>query len=197
MIALLSMPHGRARASAFIVGWLLAIAVISILMVEVLQGQDFHAKNTSPSRAASAAEVLIGGLLVIVAARTYRRPHHKPKSQEPPKWLARIERSHPLLELLVGMVMLSYGLTLAAAAETLKAHVGPFDAAVVGLVFAATSILTILAPLVIAVIAPDRSATVLTQWRDWMLANSRSIALIALMLIGVAVMARGIHDLVA
>jgi Sap, sulfolipid-1-addressing protein len=195
VIALLSMSYGRARVVAFIAGWLVAIGVIAILTVEVLRGQDFHSNHTSPSRAASAAEVLIGGLLVIVAARAYRQPQHKPKSQEPPKWLARVERSNPLLELIVGMVMLSYGLTLAAAAETLKAHPSAVDAALVGLVFAATSIITIAAPLAIVLIAPDRSAAVLTTWRDWMLAHSRAIALIALMVIGVALMARGIHDL--
>ncbi len=197
VIALLSMSYGRARATAFIAGWLLAIGVISVLMVEVLQGQDFRSSHTSPSRAASATEVLIGCLLVVAAARAYRRPQHKPKSQEPPKWLAHVERSNPLLELIVGMVMLSYGLTLAAAAETLKADVGPLNAAIVGVVFAATSIITIVAPLIIVVIAPDRSTTVLTTWRDWMLAHSRSIALIALIVIGIALVARGIHDLVA
>lgn len=197
VIALLSMSYGRARTVAFIAGWILAIGVISILVVELLQGQDFSSKHTSPSRVASAAEVLIGCLLVILAARAYRRPQHKPKTQEPPKWLARVERSHPLLELIVGMVMLSYGLTLAAAAETLKANVGKLDAAVVGLVFAACSIITIVAPLVVVLIAPERSATALATGRDWLLAHSRSIALIALMVIGLALIVRGVHDLVA
>lgn len=166
-------------------------------MVEVLQGQDFHSRHTSPSRAASAAEILIGCLLLLFAVRTYLRPHHKPKTQSQPKWLIRIEDSHPVFAVVVGMVMLSYGLTLTAAAETLKAHVGAVDAAVVGLVFAATSMITVAAPLAIALIAPERAATTLTTWRDWMLAHSRAIALIALMVIGLALMVRGIHDQVA
>ena len=95
------------------------------------------------------------------------------------------------------MFCLTYTLTLAAAAETLKAHVGEVDAILVGLVFAVTSTITIAAPLAMVLIAPDRSTNVLTTWRDWMLAHSRSIALIALMLIGVALTARGVHDLVA
>ena len=197
VIALLSMSSGRERAFAFIVGWMLAIGVIAILMVELLQGQDFHSRHTSPSRAASSAEVLIGCLLLIGAFRAYRRPQDKPKSQAPPKWLARLDRTHPLLAVVVGMVMLSYGLTLAAAAETLKANVGPLDASLAGLLFAATSIITILAPLVIVLIAPERAATVLAASRDWVLAHARSIALIALMVIGAILIARGVYDLVA
>lgn len=197
VIALLSMSSGRERALAFIVGWMLAIGLIAILTVELLQGQDFHSKRTSPSQAASSAEVVIGGLLLLLAARAYGRPQHKPKSQAPPKWLARIDRSHPLLGLLVGMVMLSYGLTLAAAAETLKAHVGPVDAALAGLLFGVTSIITIAAPVVIVLIAPERATSVLATSRNWVLAHSRSIALIALMVIGGALMAKGGYDLVA
>lgn len=197
VIAVLSLAHGRVRAVAFIVGWILAIGVIAILMVDVLHGQDFHTHRTSPSRAASAAEILLGGLLVITSARAYRHPHREHKSQDPPKWLARLERSNPAWELIVGMFCLSYTLTLVAAAEILKAHVGERDAILVGLVFAVTSIVTIAAPLAIVLIAPDRSMTVLITWRDWMLAHSRSIALIALMVIGVALTARGVHDLVA
>jgi hypothetical protein len=197
VIALLSMSSGLRRALAFILGWVLAIGLIAVLMVLVLQGQDFHSKHTAPSRAASAVEVLLGCLLVIVAVLAFRRPHDQPKSQSQPRWLARIDHSHWLLEILVGVVMLSYALTLAAAAETLKANLGPLDASLAGLVFAATSIITIAAPPLLVLRAPDRATRVLTTWREWVLARSRSIGLSALMLIGALLIARGAYDLVA
>ena len=196
VIALLSMSLGIRRALAFIVGWLFAIAVIAVLVL-VLQGQDFSSKHTPPSRAASWVEVVLGCLLLVVAARAHRRPHEQPKSQSQPKWLARLDRSHWTLEVVVGLVMLSYALTLTAAAEILKANVGPGDAAVAAFVFAATSIITIAAPLIIVARAPDRAASVLASWKDWVLVHSRSIVLIALMLIGAALIAKGAYDLAA
>ena len=197
VIALLSLSSGVRRALAFIVGWLLAIVIIAVLMVLVLQGQDFHIRSTSPSRAASSVEIFLGCVLLVVVARTYRRPQHKPKNQSQPTWLARVDRSHWLLEIVVGVAMLSYALTLTAAAEILKAHVGPLDAALAGLVFGVTSIITIAAPLVVVAIAPDRATTVLATWRDWVLAHSRSILLIALALIAAALIAKGAYDLAA
>jgi hypothetical protein len=64
-------------------------------------------------------------------------------------------------------------------------------------VFAVTSIVTIVAPVAVVVIAPERSNEVLASWRAWLLANSRSIALIALMLIGAFLIVRGSYDLAA
>ena len=93
--------------------------------------------------------------------------------------------------------MLSYALSLAAGAEILKANVGTAEAAVAATVFAVTSILTIAAPVVVVVVAPERSNEVLATWRAWLLAHSRSIALIALMLIGAFLIARGAYDLAA
>ena len=90
--------------------------------------------------------------------------------------------------------MLSYTLTLAAA-EILKAHVGTFDAALVGALFAATSMLTIAAPVVIVLIAPDRANRILATSRDWVLADSRSIFLLVLLVAGVVLVLRGANDL--
>ena len=197
VIALLSMSAGVRRAVAFIVGWLLAIGVISLLTALVLQGQDFHSRSTASSRAASTVEILLGCLLLVVVAVMHRRPQHEPKNQSQPKWLVRMEQSHWSLEVVVGLVMLSYALTLAAAAETLKANVSPLEVVLVGIVFAVTSIITIAAPLVVMVVAPERAATVLASWRNWFLAHSRSILLVALLLIGAALIAKGVYDLAA
>lgn len=93
--------------------------------------------------------------------------------------------------------MLSYALSLAAAAEILKANVSKAEAAVAATVFAVTSILTIVAPVVVVFAAPKRSNEVLSSWRSWLLGNSRSIALVALMAIGALLIVRGAYDLVA
>ena len=63
--------------------------------------------------------------------------------------------------------------------------------------FAATSIVTIVAPLIIVLIAPERAATVLATSRDWVVVHARTIALIALMVIGALLIAKGVDDLAA
>jgi threonine/homoserine/homoserine lactone efflux protein len=197
VIALLSMSNGVRRAIAFICGWVLAIGLLAVLVIFVLHGQDFGSRHTTPSRTASAIEVVLGLLLLVGSFRAYRRPRQQTKSQSPPKWLDRIDRTHWALGLAVGAFMLSFALTVAAMAEILKAHVGVLDAAVACLVFALTSIVTIAAPVVVVLVAPDRSAQVLATWKTWLLQHARSIALILLIVIGVLLIVRGVYDLTA
>lgn len=195
VIVLLSMSNGVRRAVAFICGWILAIGLLAALMVFVLHGQDFSSKHTTPSRIASVIEVVLGCLLLIASLRAYRRPTLQTKSQSPPKWLDRVDRTHWLFAIVVGAVMCSFTLTLAAEAEILKANVSKLEASVAVLVFVLTSLVTVAAPVVVVLIAPDSSARVLATWKAWLLGHSRSIALIALMVIAVVLVVRGAYDL--
>jgi Sap, sulfolipid-1-addressing protein len=197
VIVLLSMPSGRRRALAFICGWLMALAGIGALTVFVLHGQDFSAKHSTPSRAASALQVLLGCLLLIGGAVAYRRRKPAKGGAATPKWLDRVERTHWLLAVAVGAVMLSYGLSLAAASEILKANVSAVDAGIAVVVFALTSIITVAAPIVLVLVAPERSEQRLAAWKAWLLGNSRAVVLAVLMVVGVLLIVRGIKDLIA
>jgi hypothetical protein len=197
VIALLTMSNGARRAIAFIAGWILGIGVLAALMIFVFHGQDFASRHTTPTRTASAIDVLLGSLLLIVSVRGYRRPTEQARNQSPPKWLDRIDRTNWALGIVIGAFMLSYALTLAAMAEILKANVGGLDAAVAAVVFALASIVTITAPVVVVGVAPDRSAQVLAAWKAWLLQHARSIELILLMVVGVFLLVRGAYDLAA
>ena len=140
---------------------------------------------------------MLGSLLLIWAVVAYRRREPSKGGQSTPKWLDRIEQTHWLLAVAVGAIMLSYGLSLAAASEILKANVSRVDAGVAIAVFALTSILTVAAPIVVALVAPDRAAQRLEAWKAWLLGNSRAVALVVLMIVAAFLIVRGIYDLAA
>jgi hypothetical protein len=197
VIVLLTMPSGRRRGIAFVLGWLVAIGMIGAVVVGLAQGQDFSSHQTTPSRAASWVEIAIGLIIVFAASRRLRRRPQSAADTGGPKWLDRLDRTNWVLALVVGAFMLTYSLTIAAAAEILKANVSAEDDALAFLAFAAASILTIAAPIVVALAAPDRADERLAAWRGWLLGNSRRIGLFALVVIGALLIAKGAHDLIA
>ena len=195
VIVLLTMPSGLRRAIAFVVGWLLAIVAIFAVTLFVLHGQDFRSHKTTPSRTASAVEIAAGCIVLLGSARAFHR-RRRSADADTPKWLKRLDQTNWLLALVAGVLMLTYSLTLAAAAEVLKAHVSTLDASIAFVAFALSSITSIAAPIVVVLVAPERAALRLESWRRWLLGHSRTIGLIALMVIGAALIARGIHDLI-
>ncbi len=196
-IALVSMSRGVRRGVAFIGGRLLGIGVLAVLFVLVLQGQDFSSRHTTPSRTVSVVEIVVGGLLVIVAASAFRRRGERSTSPSSSKLLDRLDRSHWLLGVVAGVIMVSYTVTLAAGAEILKADVHTPGAILAALVFALLSMTLVAVPVALALIAPERAAQVLGRWKAWLLANARVVGLIALVLVGAFLVARGAYDLAA
>jgi hypothetical protein len=197
VIVLLTMPAGRRRGIAFVLGWLLAIGVIAAVVVGLAHGQDFSSRKTTPSRAASWAEIVVGVVAVLAALRALRKRHPRgDPSGGTPKWLNRLDQTNWLLAVVVGAFMLTYSLTIAAAAEILKASVSAGDDVIAFMVFAVASLISIVAPVLVALVAPGRSDRLLAAWRGWLLGNSRLIGLVALIVIGAALIVRGAHDLI-
>jgi len=123
VIVLLSLPRGRARAFAFVAGWLPAIGAIALLAELVFHRGDFSSRHTSPSRAASAIELAIGCLVLGWAAIKYRRRRPRLRENSAPKWIDRFAQANWLIAIVIGAVMLTYTLTIAAADVILKANV--------------------------------------------------------------------------
>lgn len=195
-IALVSMSDGVRRGLAFLAGRVLAIGVLALFLVFVLQGQDFRAGHT-PSQAASAVEIALGGLLLILAAHAYRRRGERTDNGSASKWLDRAERSSWLLGGVVGAILLSYTLTLAAGAEILKTNLGTLEESLAAIVFAVTSTTLVAVPVAVALVAPERSAQVLARWKAWLLTNSRVVAAIGLVLVGAFLIVKATYDLAA
>jgi hypothetical protein len=196
VIVMLGMPHGRRRAFAFVAGWVLGILVLGIITITVLHGQDFSSKQTTPSRAASAVEAAIGLLLVAWGAVKLRRRDTRVKAASPPTWLDKLGQTNWLIGVVVGAVMLTYSITIAACAEILKANVSAADTAIALAVFALASMATILAPLVYVIVRPERSDAALARGKSWLLASSGTVGLVVLIVIGALIAAKGIVDLV-
>jgi hypothetical protein len=102
---------------------------------------------------------------------------------------------HWAIALAAGAFMLTYSVTIVAALEILKAHVSTLGKIAALAIFAATSIVTIAAPIVFAVIAPQRAATALVRFRGWLTTHSRTLSVAVLGVLGFAIILKAAFDL--
>ena len=195
VLVLLGMPSGLRRSYAFVAGWVAMIAVLGLIIV-IFPALDFHTSRTAPSRAASIAELLVGGFLIGGSVVLHRKPVTEKSHSDPlPAWLVRLVGRHWAVALAAGGVMLTYSLTIVAMLEILKANVDTLDRVIAVAVFALTSILTITVPIACATVAPDRTAARLDGWKQWLADRSRTIGVILLAGIGTAIVLKALYDL--
>jgi Sap, sulfolipid-1-addressing protein len=201
VIALLGMPKGRRRGVTFIIGWIAAIAVITGVLL-AFPTNNFATSRSTPSRAVSTLELLLGIGLVVGAGVIHRRPPplatgDREYKDPTPAWLVRLIGRHWSVAALAGSLMLTYSVTIIAASEVLKAHVNTVDRTVAMAVFALTSIVTVAAPVTYAMFRPHHTERTLYVWKRWLTVNSRNIGVVALAVIGLLVIVKAVYDLIA
>lgn len=194
VVVILEITSGVRRGVAFVVGWVATIALFGVVLV-LFPAFDFQRSQTTPSRAASIVEILIGAALVAGAVVVHRRPVAETPKDPIPEWLTRLVGRHWAVAFAAGGFMLTYSITIVALLEILKAHVSTVDQVVAFVIYGVTSIVTITAPIVIAFVAPDRAAATLTNFRQWLTIHSRTISVVLLTVIGLAIIAKAAYDL--
>jgi hypothetical protein len=194
VLVILEARSGVQRGVMFVVGWLATIALFGVVLV-LFPALDFQRSQTTPSRAASIAELVLGAAMVVGAVVVYRRPVAEVPKDPVPEWLTRLVGRHWAVALAAGGFMLTYSVTIVAALEILKAHVSTLDEAVAFAIYGLASIVTISAPIVIAFVAPERAEAALTGFRNWVTVHSRTISVVLLAVIGLAIMAKAVFDL--
>ena len=87
-ILLLGSAKGTWKGLAFILGWLACLVAV-IAVVVLATGGKPPAAHTAPSTAALAVKLAVGLVLILLAARQWRRIGRKRK---PPAWMERLDR---------------------------------------------------------------------------------------------------------
>jgi threonine/homoserine/homoserine lactone efflux protein len=87
-ILILSAEKGTRKGLAFILGWLACLVVV-IAAVILVTGGNPPKPNTAPSTAALAVKLALGILLILLAARQWRRMG---RPRKPPTWMAGLDR---------------------------------------------------------------------------------------------------------
>jgi Sap, sulfolipid-1-addressing protein len=194
VLVILEVRSGVQRGVMFVVGWLATIALFGVVLV-LVPALDFQRSQTTPSRVASIAELALGAAMVVGAVVVYRRPVAEVPKDPVPEWLTRLVGRHWAVALAAGGFMLTYSVTIVAALEILKAHVSTIDEAVAFAIYGVASIVTISAPIVFALVAPERATAALTGFHNWLTIHSRTISVVLLAVIGLAIMAKAAFDL--
>jgi ribose/xylose/arabinose/galactoside ABC-type transport system permease subunit len=178
-------------------GWTLSTFATGLAVVLVLGEVDVSGSRAN-STAACVVQVLLGALLLAVAARVWRRrPARTGVPNSEPRWLDRIGRLRPLVAFGLGAFWINAALVVAAALETLRADLPTGESVAVCAWFAVVCG-AVQGGIIVAVrVRPARASAALQGLRWWITRNQQAAIVGAAILLALWVGGRGIAGLAA
>jgi hypothetical protein len=188
VVLMLTSRRARSNGPAFVIGWLIGLAVIGAIVLSVA-GPAGASKSGSPATWVSWVKIVLGAALLLVAVRQFRgRPKNSDEAALP-KWMASIDTMKPLTVL--GLAALLGGinpknllLAVSAGASIAQTGISGADQAIAYAVFALIGTIGVGTPVVIYFALGERSAKMLTTLKDWMGRHNAVIMSVLCLVIG-------------
>jgi hypothetical protein len=199
VVLMLVTPQGRVNAPAFVLGWVLTIAVLGGVLIAVGVGSG-TSDSGGPSTATSVLKLVLGGLLLLVAGKQWRDRPASGEEPPMPKWMGALDGFTPVKALGAGMLLSGLNpknllLIIAGAAAVAGAGASRGEEAVSWALFTLIATVGVATPVVIAFAMGDRSKDLLESLKAWLAHNNAVIMAILLLVIGVKLLGDGIAGL--
>jgi hypothetical protein len=187
IILMLVTPRARANGPAFVVGWLLGLALVGVVVFLIANSAD--ANDNGPATWVDVLKLVLGLVLLVLALKQWRsRPHGDEPASEP-KWMRSVDHFTPGRSAGAGVVLSAANpknvvLAAGAAAEIAQLGVSDADEVVAYAVFALIGTIGVAAPLVVYFALGDRAGPILDGLKAWMGRNNAVIMTVLLLVIG-------------
>jgi threonine/homoserine/homoserine lactone efflux protein len=199
VILMLVTPRARANGPAFVVGWLIGLAVVGVIVLLVADPAGAN-DDGEPATWVGVLELVLGLLAILIAVRQWRGRPHEGEQAETPKWMAAIDSFTAPKALGAGAVLSGANpknllLAVAAATAIAKTGIPGGEQAVAYAVFALIGTAGVAIPVVIYFALGDRAGPILDELKGWMGRNNAVIMAVLLLVIGAKLVGDGIAGL--
>ena len=199
VILMLFSERARVNGSAFLVGWVAALGIVSVAAYLLSDVSDASTSVTA-SDTISWGKIALGVLLVLLAARTWHTQPGPREQARVPKWMRGIDQLTAGKALGLGLALAGVSpknliLTAAAGASLAQLGLSATDAAVSLIVFVTIGSLTIATPLVYYLAGGEHSKAQLDAIKGWLTAHNAAVMTVLLLIFGTNLIATGIPPL--
>jgi threonine/homoserine/homoserine lactone efflux protein len=198
VILMLGTQRARVTGTAFAVGWVIGLIVLSVIVLLLAGVSDDPEGDTST--AVDVTKVVLGALFLLLALKQWRSRPQPGVTPELPKWMATIDsftagKAGGLGALLSSINPKNLALTLAAMAGVAQAGLSAGEDAVAIAVFVVIASLTVAGPVVVYLALGPRAEHALASIKDWMTANNATIMIVLFLVLGAKMIGDGISGL--
>ncbi|WP_435737888.1 GAP family protein [Cellulosimicrobium sp. PMB13] len=199
VVLMLTSGKAKANAVAFLLGWFVAVGGVA-LVVALVAGSSVPDAG-GPAAWTAWLKIVLGLLLLFVAARQWRGRPRGDVEPPAPKWMAAIDSFTPVkalgLAVLLGAVNpKNLLLAVSGGAAIGSAAGGDTTVSIVAaVVFAVVASLGVATPVVIYASMGTRAAALLDGLKAWLIHNNAVVMAVLLLVIGAKMIGDGIATL--
>ena len=199
VILMLLSDKATATSTGFLLGWVAGIVAVTVVVL-ALVGQAGDSAAGEPSTLSSVLKLVFGALLLLLAVRQWRGRPKEGESGSMPKWMDAISsftlgRALVLGFLLSGINPKNLLLCLGAGTTIGAAHLPAGQVVVATAVFVVLASSTVAVPVLGYLAARDRMAAPLDRLRAWLTQNNAAVMAVLLVVLGTALLGKGIGGL--
>jgi threonine/homoserine/homoserine lactone efflux protein len=200
IILMLITPKGRSNGLVFLLGWMAGILIVGGIALVVADVAGLSTGSEAASQSQAVIKLVLGLLLLVVAARQWRSRPKPGEEASLPKWMQTLDtftpvKSFGVAALLSGPNPKNLALNLAAMSIVATAGLSTANQVVALLVVVVIGSLTIIAPVVVYFAGGEKSAELLGGWKSWLTENNAATMAVLLLVLGVALVGQGISGL--
>ncbi len=199
VVLMLGTPRARGNGPAFLLGWVIGLAVVGAAVLAASSGAD-ASEDGDPATWVGVLKLVLGALLLLVAARTWRGRPRAGEEAALPKWMRTIDTFTPGRSVAMGVALSGVNpknllLTVGAAAAIAQTGVDTGEQAVALAVFIAVGTLGPGIPVAIYFAMGERAKRLLDDLKSWMGAHNAAIMAVLCLVIGAKLLGDGISAL--
>ncbi|MCB1297541.1 MAG: GAP family protein [Microthrixaceae bacterium] len=197
VILMLMSSRPRRLGLAFLGGWLVGVLVatsVITLLAGVIPEPD---ASGGAQPVLGVIQLVLGIGLLLLGIRQWRSRPAPGVEAQLPAWMSKIDSMGALTALALAFALAAVNpknLLVAAAAGSVIGRAGlDIGGIIVAIVcFTVVAALTVAAPVLFAVIAPEKAAPALASIRAWLAANNATIMTVVFAILGTSVIGKGI-----
>ena len=199
VILMLLAPKATGTSLGFLAGWVVGI-VAAITLFVVLANVAGLSSSTGPSTAASWIEIILGALMLLLAASQWRSRPAPGEAAVLPKWMAAIDSFTAAKATGLGFILAAVNpknltLCIAAGVAIGSGGLSTGQDVVAIAVFSVIAASTVAVPVIAYLVARERMRAPLDSLHTWLVANNATVMAVLLLVIGFVLVGKGIGGL--
>ena len=196
VVLMLVTAKGRVNGPAFVAGWCVGLGLVGAVVLAVAGGAD-ASTDSGPATWVDVLDLVLGLLLILVAARQWRGRPHGDEEPPTPKWMGALDGFTPVKAGGAGVVLSALNpknllLAVAGAAAIAQTGISTGEQVVSYVIFVLIASIGVAAPVVIYFAMGERSQHLLDELKTWLARNNAVIMAVLMVIIGVKLIGNAI-----